>query len=232
MKKFYLILLLLVTTFNMWAQPEPYPVDKSFIPELPFLQKQWIGEYRGVDPRSKATLYISRDLSLHDDMTFVNVTYGGVIQNDMCVDTLLLKYEQGTYEYDKNNQCIIYSIERDSTLAIDAYLNKNSAVKYMVNTYTEISGYQNYNETTQFTGLDNGGRSWVMIDPKLGSDQKQGMPSVYLLKEKKQENSITSPHVSCKNKSNKKYDLMGKEVKGNRFCKGIVIYNGRKCLFK
>lgn len=230
MKKIYLFLSLLLTTFNMWAQPEPYPIDKSFIPGLSFLQKQWIGEYRGVDPRSKATLSISRDLLLQDDMTFVNVTYGGVIHNDICVDTLLLKYEQGTYEYDMDSQCIIYSIEHDSTLAMDAYLNKNSVVSYKVNTYTENSGYQTYNETTQFTSLDNGEKAWVMIDPKLGSDQKQGMPSVYLLKEKRLENSIAHPVVSSK--SGNKYDLMGREVNQNATKKGIFILNGRKYLFR
>ena len=103
-------------------------------------------------------------------------------------------------------------------------------MSYKVNTYTENSGYQTYNEITQFTSLDNGEKAWVMIDPKLGSDQKQGMPSVYLLKEKRLENSIAHSVVSSK--SGNKYDLMGREVNQNATNKGIFILNGRKYLFR
>lgn len=225
MKKFFLILLSMVT-LDIWAQPEPYPVDKTFIPELSFLQKQWQGKYRGVDPRSKKVLYISRELSLCEDMTFVNITYGGIIENEICIDSLLLKYEHGTYEYDKEKQKIIYYIQRDSSLAMDVYLSKDKTIKYITNRYGAGVNGKSYMEQTQFTTINYGERSWIMIDSKLGSDQEQGKPSVYLMNIKKTASNVKTITLTYEERS--WYDLIGRKINSKTCPKGIVIRNGRK----
>lgn len=237
MKKHLILLLFLMTVSLGWSQPEPYPVDKTFIPELSFLQRKWEGEYHGIDPRSRTRLYVSRILQLNEDMTFINITRGGIVKNDVCVDTLLLKYEQGNYEYNKERRIITYILQSDSTLAMDAYISKDSIIEYTVNRYTETNGNNAYTEPVQFMAENDGKRAWVMQDSKLGSDQKQGMPAVYLMNASPSESdTLTYIHpmtvANKQNISNRMFDLKGREVNSIETSEGIIIHNGRKYLYK
>lgn len=234
MKRVVVFVLCVVVCLDFFAQPTPYPIDQTFVPELSFLQEEWNGEYNGIDPRSGTRLYISRTLCLNDDMTFTNVTYGGIIQDDICADTLLFKSEKGIYEYNADLRQITYVVQGDSSLALDVYLKAGHEVEYTVNDNVEGTAVSSYQEKVQFMSEHNGTRSWVVQDTKLGSDQMQGKPAVYLMEVVLRANSIiTIGSTSDLNGNNHQmYDLMGRKISHGTKSDGIVIMNGRKYLFR
>jgi len=76
-----------------------------------------------------------------------------------------------------------------------------------------------------------------MQDSKLGSDQKQGMPAVYLMNASPSESdTLTYIHsmtvANKQNISNRMFDLKGREVNSIETSEGIIIHNGRKYLYK
>lgn len=216
---------------SSWAQPEPFPIDRSFTPELSFLQKQWTGEYNGVDPMSQARLSISRILCLYEDMTFTNVSSGVIASNNGVSDVMILKYERGTYIYDPTTKGITYELEADSALDMSAYLINNEIV-YKVNSYTDSSTENTYLEPVQFTFPNGGDRKWVVQDSKLGSDQQQGKPAVYVMTGRDLSSlGISHPNAGFSRNQDSLYDLNGHKL---RYVpsKMIVIKSGKKYLKK
>jgi len=172
--------MLAVMAICSWAQPEPFPIDKSFVPELSFLQKRWFGEYNGVDPLSHSRISIRRTLCLCQDSTFTNVSYGIIGTNGGTSDEMLLKSERGTYNYDYENGEIKYVLSCDTALDMNVFL-KNNKIVYKTNAYTGAGKENAYTEPTNFTYLTDGKRQWVIQDSKLGSDQQQGKSAVYVM---------------------------------------------------
>lgn len=125
-------------------------------------------------------------------------------------------------------------MQSDSALALDVYLKVGHEVKYTVNDNVEDTAVSSYQEKVQFMAEHNGTRSWVVQDNKLGSDQMQGKPAVYLMEPVLKTNSIVAlertPDLNINN--HQMYDLMGRKIShGTKPC-GLVIMNGRKYLFR
>lgn len=230
MKKILILFLLLLTSSATWSQPEPYPIDKTFIPELVYLQKKWYGEYIGVDPTSKVRISIRRTLCLYQDMTFSNTTYGIISSNTETPLQMLLMSEYGNYSYNSNN--VTYVVLSDSALDMNAYL-KLKKIIYKVNNYSEGSKSNIYTELVQFTFLSGNERQWVLQDSKMGSDQMQGMPAVYLMKGTEFETDFVGQICSEQYaKDTCIYDISGKKLLSYPLNRSLIIKGGKKRLLK
>lgn len=229
MKRIFITTFFIFITLIGMAQPEPFPIDRSFVPELDFLQKQWFGEYNGVDPMSQARLSISRTLSLYEDMTFTNVSCGIISTNGGVSDEIKLRSERGTYKYDSTTKGITYVLEADTALDMNAYM-RNKTIEYKVNEYSVGSKDNMYSEPAQFTYPNEGVRKWVVQDPKLGSDQQQGKPAVYVMTGTDLSTSAISD-ITVENASTDIYDLKGNKLKYVQ-SKTIIIKSGKKYLTK
>lgn len=229
MKKLFILSLHFFIALVAMAQPEPFPIDKSFVPELDYIQKQWYGEYNGVDPMSEARISIKRTLCLYKDMTFTNLTYGVIQTRNNTSEEMLLRKEQGKYIYNSSSRVIAYVLSVDSALDMNSYLRQNS-IKYTVNKYTDSSTNNSYNEPVQFTYDNQGVRNWIVQDAKLGSDRQQGMPAVYIMAGSEFNTSVpTIPFISYG--KDEMYDLNGREI-FNVPNRGIIIKNGKKYIVK
>lgn len=222
---------LLGFAFNAFAQPEPYPIDRTFVPDLSFLQKHWSAEYNGVDPMSQARITTKRNLCLYDDLTFTNLSYGVIRTRNGISEEMLLRSEKGSYSYDSTTKEISYVLEADTALNMEVYL-KNGNVKYIINQYTDTSLNNQYTEQAQFTYLIDGDRQWVIQDSKLGSDQQQGKPAVYVMTGTDLSTSaIFDITVDSHNASTDIYDMKGNKLKYVQ-SKTIIIKSGKKYLTK
>lgn len=233
MRKLIILILSLTVEVVAMAQPEPFPIDKSFSPELSFIQKQWYGEYNGVDPMSQARLSIKRTLCLCDDMTFTNITYGVITpMRGTQSEELLLRCEKGAYNYDENDGNVIYIVQADSALDMSAFL-KNEAVEYIVNKYDSVTTENTYSVPAQFTFSTGQERQWVIIDSKLGSDQQQGKPAVYVMSCEEIDMAISQSSANERDiKESGFYDLNGRRHIGIAHTGNIIIKNGRKIVVR
>ncbi|MGN0327714.1 MAG: hypothetical protein ACI4D4_01910 [Lachnospira sp.] len=233
MKRLVCILMIACSWINGWAQPQPFPIDKTFVPELEFLQREWNAEYFGIDPMSRKRFYIKRELKLYTDMSFENEVRGGVIVNDVCLDTLVLKSERGSYSYDKSLQKIDYCLDSDSVLSLNKYVSVESVIEYICNDYLSTGNNQTYSEATSFMAEENGNRPWVLQDTKMGSDVAQGMPAVYIMNGKDLKPTCVLP-LDAVERSTKHscFDLLGNRQVDTSSYKGILIMNGKKVLVK
>lgn len=229
MKKIFILSLHFFIALVAMAQPEPFPIDKSFVPELDYLQKQWYGEYNGVDPMSEARISVKRTLCLFKDMTFTNLTYGVIRTKANTSEEMLLRKEEGKYQYNTNSREVEYVLVADSALDMNSYMRQNS-IKYTVNKYNESSTNNSYSEPVQFTHETQGARNWVVLDSKLGSDRQQGMPAVYIMSGRELNTNVPElPFISFE--KDVMYDLNGRVIvdEPNR---GIIIKNGKKYIVK
>ena len=122
-------------------------------------------------------------------------------------------------------------LEADTALNMEVYL-KNGNVKYIINQYTDTSLNNQYTEQAQFTYLIDGDRQWVIQDSKLGSDQKQGKPAVYVMTGTDLSTSaISDITVDSHNASTDIYDMKGNKLKYVQ-SKTIIIKLGKKYLTK
>lgn len=233
MKRLVCIFMIACSWIIGWAQPQPFPIDTSFTPDLEFLQREWNAEYFGIDPMSRKRFYIQRKLKLYTDMSFENEVRGGVIVNDVCLDTLVLKSERGSYSYDKSRQKIDYSLNYDSVLSLNKYVGVEPVIEYICNDYLSTGNTQTYSESTSFMAEQNGDRPWVLQDTKMGSDVAQGMPAVYIMtgKELKPTN-VNTLKVDGQYRKQDCYNLLGHKQVGTTIHKGILIINGKKLLVK
>lgn len=233
MKKLVFVLMIAWSWINGWAQPQPFPIDKSFIPDLEFLQREWNAEYFGIDPMSRKRFYIKRKLKLYTDMSFENEVRGGVIVNDVCLDTLVLKSERGSYSYDKSLQKIVYCLNSDSVLLLNKYVSVESVIEYICNDYLSTGNNQTYSEATSFMAEENGNRPWVLQDTKMGSDVAQGMPAVYIMNGKElKPTNVNNLKVVGSYRKQDCFDLLGYKQVGTAIRKGVLIINGKKLLVK
>lgn len=223
MKKTILIVMISLWSMVASAQPRPFEIDQSFIPSLEFLQKSWSGEYDGFEPNSRMILSVKRSLVLNPDLTYSNLVKGQ-IKNES--EEVLLKFETGTYQYDSGTQLVSYSIETDSILDINDFLQGNDS-SYLVNHYKLDDTVKLSNEKAQFTvAANDANRQWVLFDPQLMSPIDTRQKAVYVMTGKEYEPS--SIILTCKNcqKNNKYYDLKGHRIE--RPTKGVFIFNGKK----
>lgn len=233
MKKLIVVLIIAFSWINGMAQPQPFPIDESFVPDLTFLQREWNAEYFGIDPMSKKRFYIQRKLKLYPDMSFENEVRGGVVVDDVCLDTLVIKSERGSYSYDKPQQKIDYCLEYDSVLTLNKYVSVEHVVEYTCNDYLSTGNTQTYSEATSFMAEENGNRPWVLQDTKMGSDVAQGMPAVYIMNGKEMETThVISLKISEQSKKQGCFDILGRRQVGPSLRKGILIINGKKVYVK
>lgn len=212
------------------AQPgEPFPIDHSFVPDLSYLQKEWNGSFVGVDPMSRARLSITRTMVLYPDLTFSNVTVGTIQSNVGTSEEMLLKSEDGIYSYNDEIGVVSFVLSADSALDMNAYL-RQSEIKYTTHVYDENSSDNTYAENVQFTYEENGARQWVMFDAKLGSDQQQGKPAVYVMTGSEISiEGIYSPLQEVESDNNV-YDLSGHIIKDFSGQTRFFIHNGKLLL--
>lgn len=227
MRRLISFLVFIIFSLAVYAQPgEPFPIDHSFHPNLPYLQKEWNGSFVGVDPMSRARLSITRTMVLYPDMTFSNVTVGTIQSNVGTSEEMLLKSEDGIYSYNDEIGVISFVLCADSALDMNAYL-RQSEIKYTTHVYDENSSDNTYAENVQFTYEENGARQWVMFDAKLGSDQQQGKPAVYVMIGREiSTDGIYSPLQKVESDNNA-YDLSGHIIKDFNGLTKIIIHNGK-----
>lgn len=224
MRRITFLLVALFTAAIASAQPEPYPIDRSFKAPLDFIQKCWSGEYKGLDPGSRQLLTIRRTLTLNADMTFTNLTEGYVgVEGD---DFTVFRLEAGTYAY-AGKGVVSYDVERDSVLDIMAFLGERHELNYVVKT-REAGEAENYVEDAQFTYPANDGtRQWVLFDTQLMSPQDPSRASVYVLSANG--SSVSAITTDRNDPSVRTYDLLGRSV-GHGIVpqRGVIIRQGRK----
>lgn len=209
MKKFFLMVFITLWAMGVSAQPRPFEIDPYFIPTLDFMQKSWTGEYDGLEPNSRMILSVKRALVLNTDSTYSNEVRGQV-KNES--EEILLKLETGTYQYDLTTQSVIYSIEMDSTLDINNFLQGTDA-GYMVNHYKQAGKEKSTTEKAQFTPADNdASRQWVLFDPQLMSPIDSRQKAVYVMSGKELESANIEPFYQSVNAPNGIYDLLGRRL--------------------
>lgn len=219
---------LFMVFFTLWAmavfsQPRPFEIDQSFIPTLEFMQKSWTGEYDGLEPNSRMIMSVKRVLVLNADLTYSNEVRGQ-IKNES--EEVLLKSESGIYQYDLETQLITYSIEIDSTLDINDYLQVKE-VHYVVNHYKQEGEEKANTEKAQFTRAANDiNRQWVLFDQQLLSPIDQSQKAVYVMTGKEIEPSGIASLYQRDSNSNEYYDLCGRRI--DKPIRGIFISNGKK----
>ena len=222
MKKTISIVMISLWAMVASAQPRPYEVDQSFIPSLEYLQKSWSGEYDGYEPNSRMILSIKRSLVLNPDLSYTNLVTGQ-IKNES--EEVILKLETGTYQYDSGTQFVSYSIETDSILDINIFLQGNDS-SYLVNHYKQDGKEKLVKEKAQFTAAANDAdRQWVLFDQQLMSPIDMRQKAVYVMTGKENEpSSIVSIYKKYNN--NIYYDLKGHRIE--RPTRGVFIFNGKK----
>ncbi len=225
MKNIIAVLIVLLWHETMAAQPRPYEIDESFMPTLEFMQKQWTGEYDGLEPNSQMILSIKRSLIINTDFTYINDVKGRVKQE---TDEILLRHEVGAYQYDPVSRTLTYSIEKDSTLDINVLL-QGGDMSYAVNDYKKDGVLKTNKELAQFTySINDNNRQWVLFDSQLMSPIDNRQNAVYVMEGKDFE--VTKVYMlkddGTKQRTSFFYDIAGKRVLNPTH--GLYIKDGRK----
>ena len=216
MKKVALFIVVVLWSLTTTAQPRPYEIDASFIPTLEYLQKSWSGEYDGLEPNSKMILSIKRTLVLYPDLSYTNVVMGRIKDEP----EILLKKESGTYQYSFETQLITYTIEIDSTLDINNYLQGK---------YKQEGKEKTSLEKAQFTGAANDvERQWVLFDQQLQSPVDPRQKAVYVMTGQEIDASKISSVYQRGYAKDVYYDLNGRRIKAPG--RGVTIVNGKKII--
>lgn len=239
MKNIVLYLMALLWTATAVAQPRPYEIDVTYVPTLEYMQKQWTGSYDALEPNSRMILTIDRTMLLKVDYTYTNEVKA-TIRNEGSEggESVLLKYEEGTYEYDEETHVVTYTLAMDNTLDINEYLKGNEPV-YVTNNYAEDGEVKTNTEDAQFTAPSSDGvRQWVLFDDKLQSPVNPRQKAVYVMVGTElpiegpddSETSIQGVKKSDGYSANTVYSLNGRCV--SVLGKGIYIINGKKAVLK
>lgn len=149
--------------------------DTSFKPTLDFLQTAWIGEYTGYDESQYADTKIKRRLVLRSDGSYRNVIQGVIVSSGKS-DFVDFEMEQGTYEYDIDEQCIVYKVKTDSLINYDTGEYERYTVKH-----SDKSDVASYTERTSFSAVIDGNRQWITRDTYLTSKSDKEMDILYIM---------------------------------------------------
>ena len=227
MKRYALMMIVILWVYFTFAQPRPFEIDNTFQPTTAFMQKSWYGEYDGLETNSKFILSIKRTLVLYSDYTFIN-TVKAQVKNE--TKEFLLKYEKGAYNYSYTTQNITYTLEKDSVLDISNYL-QSKASYYTINKYKQDGKEKIYTEKAQFTKANNdAARQLVLFDQQFVSPVDQSQKAVYVMTGKKIESTNIIPIYHNNEKKDTYYDINGRRVMKPGI--GLYINKGKKVIIK
>lgn len=227
-KRFLFVTLVWTGFLPCVAQPRPFEVDDSFVPELDYIQKIWTGRYDGIEQNSQIILSVSRVLRLDKDLTYTDVS-GFHINQD--TTEILLKYESGTYAYSKTDRLVTYSVKEDSAIDVNSFL-QSGTLSYRTNHYTEQDSIQERTDNVQFTYANNDAdRQWVFFDEQLMSSVDPRQKAVYSMTGTALDATVIEQNTQdCIKKNEVIFDLWGRRASFPN--KGLYIKNGKKMILK